>query len=60
VEAREGFALSTERFLRMSVPASIGDHAKLLVWAFVGGFSERFVPDVPDRFVSSTKNNWRP
>jgi hypothetical protein len=52
--ARDGFAFATERFLRMSGPATVADHAKLLVWAFIGGFSERFVPDVLDRFVKSS------
>jgi hypothetical protein len=55
IEAQKGFAISTDRFLSMSGPATIADHAKLLVWAFIGGFSERFVPDVLDRFLSSAK-----
>jgi len=52
--ARDGFAFATLRFLRMSGPATVADHAKLLVWAFIGGFSERFLPDILDRFVKSS------
>ena len=39
------FALDT-------APMSGVDFAKLLVWSFMSGFAERFVPDVLDRFVS--------
>ena len=35
------------------LPATSADFAKLLVWSFVAGFSERLVPDMLDRF--STK-----
>ncbi len=31
------------------------DYAKLLVWAFIGGFSEKFVVDVIGRFETSAK-----
>ncbi len=31
------------------------DYAKLLVWAFIGGFSEKFVVDVIGRFEASAK-----
>ena len=38
------------RFFFDLFPASPADFAKLLVWAFVAGFSERLVPDMLDRF----------
>jgi len=33
-------------------PASGSDYAKLVVWSFLAGFAERFVPDTLSRFVS--------
>lgn len=30
-------------------PATGGDYAKVLVWAFIAGFFEQLVPDVLDR-----------
>jgi len=35
-------------FLLTTYPASGADFAKLAIWTFVAGFSERFVPDVLD------------
>jgi hypothetical protein len=33
-------------------PVSIKDYAKLIVWSFIAGFAERYVPDTLSRFVS--------
>jgi hypothetical protein len=35
------------------VPASGADLANLIVWSFVAGFAERFVPDVLTRLAST-------
>lgn len=37
------------------LPDSSKDFALLLVWSFVAGFAERFVPDTIDRLVSRSK-----
>lgn len=37
------------------LPASSTEFAKLLVWSFVAGFSERLVPDMLDRFQGNKK-----
>jgi hypothetical protein len=36
-------------FLAHGVPATIADWGKLMVWSFIAGFAERFVPGVLDR-----------
>jgi hypothetical protein len=39
-------------FVKETGPKSGVDFAMLLVWAFVAGFAERFVPDTIDRLIS--------
>jgi hypothetical protein len=57
---RDG-SLSFAAYLCSAGPLAGVDHAKLLVWSFVAGFSERLLPDALDRITkqaasSSTTN----
>jgi hypothetical protein len=38
-------------FLQNALPKEGHDYAKLLIWSFIAGFAERFVPDTLSRFV---------
>ncbi|KAA9340324.1 hypothetical protein [Adhaeribacter soli] len=46
---------SISDFLLESVPDSPGSYAKLIVWSFIAGFAERFVPETLTRFVSKSE-----
>jgi hypothetical protein len=38
-------------FIKESGPRGLSDYGKLLVWSFIAGFAERFVPDVLTRLT---------
>ncbi|UTW10255.1 hypothetical protein [Marinobacterium rhizophilum] len=42
----EGNCIEFQQFLTSWSPTDAQNHAKAIVWGFVAGFSERFVPDI--------------
>jgi hypothetical protein len=41
-------------------PGGVADYAKIIVWSFVAGFAERFVPDFLDRLVNQFHMDTKP
>lgn len=48
-----------QSFLSYWSPKEATDYAKAIVWGFIAGFSERFVPDILNR-VATDSNNHKP
>jgi hypothetical protein len=45
--------------LDYGIPISSSDYAKLIVWSFLAGFAERFVPDTLSGFISKRETESR-
>lgn len=51
-EDRLAKGISFLEFLRQANPETGTEFSKLLVWSFIAGFAERFIPDTLSRFVA--------
>jgi hypothetical protein len=49
-------AWNMAKFMTEVSPESYQDIAKLLVWSFIAGYSERFVPNLIDHVVTASKD----
>lgn len=49
--------LDFRQFLLSTGPSTGADYAKLLVWSFIAGFAERFVPDTLSRFIEKKETD---
>jgi hypothetical protein len=50
---------SFRTFIENLQPTNVIDWGKLLVWSFVAGFAERFVPDTLDRLIARSEQSGR-
>ena len=44
-------------FIEQLQPENTLDWGKLLVWSFIAGFAERFVPDTLDRLIARSEQS---
>ncbi len=51
----EGTYWNMQRFLTDVEPATHRDIAKILVWSFIAGYAERFVPNLVGRIIKSVE-----
>jgi hypothetical protein len=56
-EEKCSVVVNFSKFVNETAPESGTQFAILLVWSFIAGFAERFVPDTIDRLVSKAKEN---
>ena len=52
--------MTPDSFAQNTGPAMGQDWAKLLVWSFIAGFAERFVPDALDRLIAQLSEKKKP
>lgn len=50
----DGFAIWD--FIKSGRPVAAGDYAKLIIWSFLAGFAERFVPDTLTSFITKRES----
>lgn len=43
-------------FLKYTAPVSAADYGKMIIWSFIAGFSQRFVPDTLSRLTKETES----
>ncbi len=56
-EEADTVSLVMSNFFVNTYPVTGTDCAKLIVWSFIAGFAERFVPDALDRLVARSKKS---
>jgi hypothetical protein len=47
----EPWGLSFLAFVKLAIPRTVSDLAKLLLWCFIAGFAERLIPDTLNRMI---------